>query len=234
MLEYYLRKSPLPGQKDRAEVNYYRHIDLDYLLDEVRREGGVLITSETETALRNVFRKVMDHVTDGNKVVLPWCQLYATIGGVTGDRDDRSASQDYEVRLQMKPRGDWKKRLQNCKLKKVSPPRPSGPNPYCVNYRHNKRTDLLLAGRVADIDGALLKIRGEQDPRQGIFFEPAGGGTSYRVSELYTNSPKLLRFLVPPDLPEGQYQIRVCTTVYANSRDIREGLLDETVEVIHG
>ena len=232
LLDYYLKNNPLPGAKLRAEINYHRHIDLAQLLEEVRREGGMLISTETETALHNVFRKIMDHVLDGDKVVLPWCQLYATMSGSFAEEEEKFDPVRHQINLQVKPRGDWKKRLHYCVPRKVEPPRPSSPRLSYIHYRHNKQTDLLLAGRVADITGNLLKIADEQDPGQGIFFEEVEHGATYRIEELYTNTSKLLRFLVPAEMPEGQYRIKVCTTVYTTSTSLRCGELGQLVKVI--
>ena len=231
MIDYHLEETSLPGKPHVARVQIYQKVSLDMLLDTVRRHGGVLISSETETALRNVFDEMMRQVKAGNKVVTPWFHLYPGIQGVFESEEDRYDDTRHQVVLKWQPGARWKMDITSAKVRRVDPKGPARPRPVSIDYRNNNKTRLVIAGRVASINGERLKIGNVADMRQGVFFINDLMEAPYRVEELITNEPKLLRFVVPEDIPEGMYEVQVCSTVNKGNVTVQQGELPHPVEV---
>jgi hypothetical protein len=70
----------------------------------------------------------------------------------------------------------------------------------------------LLRGRNALITGSQIKIAGNQ-PEIGLYLIAPDGTSSYKLPDnnIVTNNPSSILFLVPDDLPEGPYHLKIIT-----------------------
>lgn len=231
-IDYFVKQSNLPGKRCVGEIDYRKTVDLDEILRQVRREGGVLISSEMEAALKNVFTIILDNLREGNKVNLPWMQLYLGMQGEFENEDSSFDPAKHELVLKMRTGTKWKRAIQGTKMHKVRKPGVARPHIWQVSGYQEDNIEQVVAGQMLILKGANLKTRDVKDERQGVFFVSHDMPEPLRIPELFTNTMKQVRFIVPAHLPAGEYEIILRSTVHAGNKSLRDNFPYKKIRVI--
>lgn len=232
MIDYFVKQSNLPGKRCVGEVNYRKTVNLDDILKQVRREGGMLISSETETALKNVFSIILANLQEGNKVNLPWMQLYLSMQGEFENEGSKYDPKQHELVLKIRTGSQWKEAIRQTRVRKVRNPGKARPGIRQIDLYHREDVQEVVAGQMIVLRGYNLKTRDIRDSRQGVFFVSHEMREPIQVPELFTNTMKQLRFIVPAHLPAGKYEIIVRSTVHQGNKELRENSPYKKVRVL--
>jgi hypothetical protein len=87
-----------------------------------------------------------------------------------------------------------------------------------VNMQTKVADGTVTRNRNAQIEGAYIKVA-DDDPTVGVYLENVdSGGAEYKFTDEYIviNTPAKLLLLIPSDVAEGTYRLKV-TTQFSNS-----------------
>jgi hypothetical protein len=94
----------------------------------------------------------------------------------------------------------------------------------------------LNRGRNAQVDGTYIRIAGE-DPVVGVYFENTENGERIKLdaADVVVNDPSKLILLIPAELPEGSYRLKVVTQFTSGKKLLnssREKTFDQILTVL--
>ena len=81
----------------------------------------------------------------------------------------------------------------------------------------------VTRGFNAEIRGSYIKIAGD-DPTCGLYLRNVETGQETRIEQRFiaVNDPSRILFIVPPDLPEGTYELRVVTQYTVGAKPVKK------------
>lgn len=202
--------------------------DLDTIIDRMVQQGSTVTKADILSVLEDFFSAVESILLEGNNVTTPLVNFSTSIKGVfNGQLAGFDASQ-HRVRAIANPGP----RLRNIIAEKAVAEKKEAvkPIPSLLTYtdvNSESHNSMLTPSGLGYISGHRLKFD-PADDTQGIFFV-ANDGTAARVSTIGRNKPAELIFIVPADIPAGDYKLEV--RALFNENDIRVGTLASTLTV---
>ncbi len=105
-----------------------------------------------------------------------------------------------------------------------------------VNMQIKVADNTLSRGRNVQVEGAYIKVAGE-DPSVGVYLVNVDNGAETKLEAEYvvTNEPSKLMLLIPADLAEGAYRLKVVTQFTGASKLLkspREAVFGQELTVI--
>jgi len=105
-----------------------------------------------------------------------------------------------------------------------------------VNMQSKIADGTLVRGRNAQVEGSYLKVAGE-DPTVGVYFINAETAAEIKLNadHLVTNDRSKLLLLVPADLPQGAYRLKVVTQFTGSNKLLktpREAVFAQELAVV--
>ncbi|MDR2125340.1 MAG: DUF4469 domain-containing protein, partial [Prevotellaceae bacterium] len=94
----------------------------------------------------------------------------------------------------------------------------------------------LSRNRNAQVEGTYIKVVGD-DPTVGVYLENVDSGTEYKFTDEYivVNNPGNLMLLIPSDLAEGTYHLKIVTQFTHTKKFLvtpRQTVFDQELTVI--
>ena len=212
ILKAFLRRNELtPDPNDMiAVVSSAGKINKSGLIDAVMDEGIELKRETVEDVVTRYNRLAASFAARGWNVDTGLVYLRAIITGVffTKKYDPEkngiyvSATQGVEIR----------KELENTEVEILGEKADLMDIYQVVNMQTKVADGTLTRNRNAQVEGSFIKLAGD-DPAVGVYLENVADGTSYRFEDEYIviNNPSKLLLLIPSDLTEGVYRLKVAT-----------------------
>ena len=222
-----------------------RSLDVSDIAREVARRLGKYQEDEIGLITNNVCEVVADAVASGYMVNLPLCHIQPTVSGVVM-KNELSLAPDHKkvkVGTTFSAGAQMREAIKNAKLELFVQPAPVGP---LLNGGINTRTVVddkgaatrapLMAGDMCVLTGSKIKLAGT-DPSVGILLTSVDTPSkTYFISPdyVYPNEPKRLQFVLPADMAEGDWMVKV-TTQYGSGHTLvakpRSCVLDTPITI---
>ncbi|WPP48352.1 HU family DNA-binding protein [Catalinimonas niigatensis] len=181
------------------------------------RNSG-LTRSEVMAVLEEYTVALEYLLKDGQSVHTSLIKLEASIKGKFRDENDRFDPKRHKVCLNASPGKRLRKLLDREKAYRQEP---SSPQPYIEGFQHfdsQLPAHHFLPGIPVRLSGSYLKINPEKED-EGIYLK-AANNKLWKISQLVTNFPGELLFMMPEGMPAGTYQLEVRCRV-GNSTELR-------------
>jgi hypothetical protein len=236
ILKVWLKKNELtPDKKDSiAVVSSPGSIDKAGLIDDIKNDGFELAPETFVLAVTLYNSRAAEFVAKGYSVDTGLVYLRPIVtGAFYGKKFDKevngiyiSATQGVEIRnaladTEVEVLGDM----------------PDLINVYQVVNMQTKIADGTLArGRNAQIEGTYIKVVGDNDT-VGLYLENIETGVSRKLEDdlIVINNPSKLLILVPTDLTEGVYRLKIITQFTGAGRLLntpRQTVFDQELTVV--
>ena len=192
----------------------------------------MLITSETETAIRNLFSTILGNARRGFGFTSPYFTIQHSIKGTFDNEDDFFDYDRHDILINVGGGAPFRKRrelvIETQKVGAPDEPRPIARKVFDKKTKSNNT--YITAGGVAELKGGLLKIYDTEDPNQGIFLTRMADQEVFRVDYYYKNRPSFIEFDVPEGIGAGMFMLEVRSAAYKGSTSIRTGNLNVELE----
>lgn len=201
-------------------------LTLDDIADEVHKRIRIIRTDEIRMVLKEAEQIIMNALTDCYSVK---GRLGTLSPGVTGMWDNNRI--DPEARAKNQAVANYqmgsalKERLSNPLFHQTKFRRVSWPRIYrCFDNGSKTDNKYLTPGNMAHVTGKFLRFEAD-DEKQGVYlrdaatrkqvlFIPAGELTSSTIGGFW--------FIIPTDLPEGEYELGIVNRCTNSSRPVKE------------
>ena len=226
-LKYALYPNPFRKKEYMASVQPDRISTLDDVLKDMTQRSRRYSAVELQ-GIFELFLETVDYLLQKNHHIhLPFLKITTSISGKFTDEQDRFDPKRHRVNVKVNPGKELTALTRQIKVQKVSPTRPD-PWIRSVWTFNPLGSRIATSGEAVEIKGMHLKID-ESDPRQGLFL--AGADLAdIRVTRLYHNLSTRLLFVMPQDVPAGEYRLMIRTMV-GNSTELRQGYSSATIQV---
>nr|VFK22415.1 MAG: DNA-binding domain-containing protein [Candidatus Kentron sp. MB]VFK28771.1 MAG: DNA-binding domain-containing protein [Candidatus Kentron sp. MB]VFK74088.1 MAG: DNA-binding domain-containing protein [Candidatus Kentron sp. MB] len=233
-IHYSLIENPLTSNHGEytARVRFTDSVDLDAIVRRITEHGS----TSTEASLRAMLIETIDacesFLLEGNRVNLGGlCELYPRISGVFQGVTDHFDPARHRVDVGASPGSRVRNTVrEEARVEKVETIKPT-PAPLEYEDLGSGEVDSVLTpGNIGTLNGHRLKF----DPAsrdEGIFLLPGqSDGKAIKIALVQKNKPSQLIFLVPADLPKGNYRIEVRARI-EGGKELRAGRADATLRV---
>lgn len=225
-IHYSLHENKLKGGDTyMALVRSIGTLDQDALMARMERRGTTLTLEDVMASLQLATEIIVEALLEGYNVVTPTANFSASIKGVFADLDDSFDPSRHSLEAKVNVGATLREAFGGATVEKTESityaPKPSTFTDYATELKNSTATP----GNGARVRGNRLKFD-PADPAQGLFFV-ATDGTETAVTQIMTNKPSELVFLVPT-LPAGDYTLVVRALFH---KDVRSGTLKYTLTV---
>lgn len=210
MIDFGLYKNHLTNGNDyfRAIVQPKGTIQLEGITERMVQHGSTLTSQDISASLDEFFKTSFLLLLEGYNVNTPAFHMSLSIrGNFEGPMDTYDPTR-HQLVILIKPTRSFQRDLQvkaQVRQQETNVPVPK-PLKY-FNPNNGDLNDTLTPGGGATLHGHRLQVEPD-DPDQGIFLVPADESPT-RVEVILRNTDRELIFLVPGDLPAGEYQVQV-------------------------
>jgi hypothetical protein len=212
ILKTFIRKNPLtPDPNDyTAVVSHTGKIDKEGLIDVIVEEGIELKRETIDDVVTRYNRTAARFAVQGWNVDTGLVYLRAVITGIFyGKKFDHDKNSVYVAATQGVV---IRKELANTEIE-ILGELPDVMAIYQVTNIKTRAADgTLTRGRNAEIEGSYIKIAGD-DQTVGVWLENLEGAGSFKLDDdlIVINAPSKLTILIPTEIPEGLYQLKIIT-----------------------
>lgn len=222
-------------EKFHARVVHIETLYMEDIIDLMNYHGSTVTLADIHAVKEDMVNAITRSVLQGKRVVTPFGTYSLSIKGSFDSPEDTLDPERHEVLASVVPSSEMKAVVNN--KVSLSKHRPGLRRPSPRTFKSFDKTGgetALSPGHTARIYGELLRFDPD-DEQQGIFLLPTGNGSllnnaePVRVEEVTRSTPSEATFLVPPDLPPGDYILEVRAQVTKNS--IRSGQLEQYLTV---
>lgn len=230
MIKYYLQPNAVTSDPDdhSARVTPQASLTYDDIVREMLRRGTTVTDSDVQAVLSLFMDVVSDKVTDGNYVNLPIVNIRPGIKGVFANAGDSYDPSRHTVKATVSGGLLLEEKLRDAALQKTSSSRRRPELLSYFDYNSQSTDSILTPGGIGEITGEELKFNPDND-QEGIFLiDTAGNETPVEILSVRTEGR--LMFLVPAELPAGDYTLEV-RRAYNADGDLRTGVLISNLTV---
>ncbi|MEK6476248.1 DNA-binding domain-containing protein [Catalinimonas sp. 4WD22] len=219
-IRFALYRNPFKKNKEElvARVVHHSCAGDKEVMDMMMLRNSGLTRSEVIAVLEEYAVALEYLLQDGQSVHTSLIKLEASIKGKFRDEHDRFDPKRHKVCLNASPGKRLRKLLKGEKAYRQEP---SCPQPYIEDFKHfdsQLPVHGFLPGIPVRLTGSHLKINPDMED-EGIYLKAANNAV-WKVSQLMTNFPGELLFMMPEDIPAGTYQLEVRCRV-GNSTELR-------------
>jgi len=213
-----------------AKVYITDSANLDTIVGRITEHSSTLTEANIKAVLLETIGACEAFLLEGQRVNLGGlCELYPRISGafhgVTDHFDPARHRVDVGATPGVRVRNTIRSSARVTKDESIKP----APNLLAyVDLGSGETDSTITPGNIGTIDGDRLKF----DPAkadEGVFLLPAEGGER-KIGLVQKNKPAQLVFLVPIDLPAGDYRLEVRARINKGT-ELRTGRLDATLAV---
>ncbi|GHT25706.1 hypothetical protein FACS189430_12330 [Bacteroidia bacterium] len=235
ILKAWLKKNELTADPNdyTAIVSSMGSINKKGLIDVIKDDGLELSSETIEDVVTRYNRYAARYAASGWNVDTGLVYLRPIVtGALYGKKYDAaknsvyvSATQGVEIR----------KELQQTEVE-ILGEMPDVMNILQVTNMYTKVADgTLTRGRNAQVDGSYIRVAGDDDA-VGVYLENTDTGDTVKLdaADIVVNDPAKLMLLVPADLQDGSYRLKVVTQFTGGGRLLknpREKVFDQILTV---
>ena len=207
-IKYYIRRNNL--KKDtreyRATVVHRNAVDMDQVIDRIINQGTTVNVPDILGVFANFEMAIHHFLEEGCSVRTPFANFSSSIKGIFTEITDNFNPEKHKIVAVVNPgknlRKFYKKGHKTQKVRHDS----HVPNPRTfTDVISGEENKVITPNGMGKIRGSYLKYDHE-DPAHGIFFKSTNK-KEFRVTIIGQNKPSTLFFMIPEDLPKGQYRI---------------------------
>lgn len=210
ILKIWLRKNKLtPDPNDfSAVVSSMGSAGKKELIDDVMAEGTEHKRETVEDIVTRYNRKAADRVLNGWNVDTGLVYMRSVVTGVFYDRKFDHAKNSVYVSVTQGP--DLRKQAGETEVQVLGEMPDVMYISRIVNMYTKAADSTLSRGRNAQVEGAYLRIAGDA-PETGVYLVNVETNAEIKLEEEYivVNDPGKLILLIPADIEEGVYQLKV-------------------------
>ncbi len=235
-LKVWLRKNLLtPDPNDNiAVVSPMGSINKKGLIDALVEEGVEIKRETLEDVINRYNRKSASYVLSGWNVDTGLVYMRPVVtGAIYGKRIDPAKNSVYVSVVQG---ADIRKEVAQTEVEIL------GEMPdvmyilQVINMQTKAADNTLSRGRNVQVEGAYIKVTGD-DPSVGVYLVNVDNGTENKLEAEYivTNDPSKLMLLVPVDMAEGAYRLKIVTQFSSGNKILkapREAMFGQELTVI--
>ena len=237
-MDYTLKPNPLAQRSTAAEgtAPYLGELvplderTADDLIKDLTSRGSILKPTEIKAVLDAYWEQIGAYLAQGYTYRDAYVHVTASMTGTFASQQDRYEAPRHGLKVHARLQNPVVRLLKQVKLRYTAQ-RPREPwVQSVVGLQNPDAPKALMAGKLAEVRGALLKLWGTH-PEEGVFFVPlAAGQPAIRAERLITNQNTTL-LLEVPTLPPGPYHLEVRNTARKGTR-LRTGRWPDPVEVV--
>ena len=225
-IRYALFETQLAGVEPGAHVAVVQSAgtaEMEDVIDRMIEKGSTITRADIVGVLEDYYTTVEHLLLEGKRVRTPVANFSTSVRGLFDGPTDTFDRSRHRIAGIVNPGRRLRAAIQNwARASKQEASLPT-PNPVAfIDANTGEKNTTLTPGGLGQLMGHRLKIADPADPAQGIFFVGETGDET-RVSVIANNTPRGLTFLIPEDLPAGQYRVAVRSLFGENT--VREGIL---------
>jgi hypothetical protein len=223
-IQYALFSNPLtPGDEDqRAIVQNRTSRTTEDVIEEIINRGSTITKAEALAVIEEYEACIARFVADGDRVNTSLMKISSSIAGIFAGKEDYFDEKRHKIKINVQSGPRLQKAIDETATQKVDgQERRPQPN-RLKDFTSGSINGELTAGGSAELYGTLLK-HDPEDSAQGIFLI-ASDGTETHIEQVLKNQPSLLLFLIPDNMPSGEYSLEV-RSVVRRTTELRRGRL---------
>ena len=214
-------------------VESFGSAGIDRIISEMVADGMELKPETVRNVVTRYNRKCADMTLRGFNVNTGLVHLRATVRGVFFDK--KWDPKRHSVYISITKGQELRTAAANTTVDIMG----VHPNPMSVFSATDLSTGAsdgtLTRGFNAEVRGTYIKIAGD-DPACGLYLRNAETGEDTKLEQRFiaVNDPSRIMFIVPPDMPEGAYELRIVTqfTTGKPLKNTRSASLAYNVEIV--
>lgn len=228
-IKYYLQPNPItPEPNDQtARILSHKVHDVDSIIQLMLRRGSTVTEADVRAVLTVLFDVVSDEVADGNNVNLPIVNIRPSITGIFTSVSDSYDESRHAKKGSTSAGTMLTTKMKWAKVEKVNQPTPTPSLIQFTDINLGSINSLLTPGSIGQLIGEELKFN-HSNPEEGIYFI-ASDGTQTKVDVIANRTEGKLVFIIPTNLPPGNYKLEVrkgygTTTIVVRSSSLATNL----------
>jgi hypothetical protein len=238
ILKVWLKKNELtPDPNDyNAVVSSVGSISKQGIIDALVKEGVELQRETLEDVVNRYNRVCAAHVLSGWNVDTGLVYMRPVVSGAFYTKKFDPAKNSVYVAVTQG--SSIRKEVSDTKVEVLGEMPDMMYIMQVVNMQSKSSDGTLVRGRNAQVEGAYLKLVGD-DPAVGVYLTSVGVKnaveTKLDADHIVTNEPSKLLILVPADLPQGAYRLKVVTQFTGSNKQLkapREAVFGQELAVV--
>lgn len=239
-INYALFENNLTSDPDdfNAVVQITFSADTEALIQRVLDQGSTVTEADLRAAAADLVKATKSLLLEGARVhFFGLADFFPRVKGIfTGPLDNFDPAR-HQVDVAANPGSRVREEVRaEATVNKVEAVKPS-PNP--IQFADNgsgTTNDQVTVGNIGEVAGSRLKFDPAQADEGVYFVATAGGETKVPPTDVQTNQPSTLLFLIPATLTPGTYNIEVRARQGKppsgpDTRELRIGRLDPVLTV---
>ena len=187
-------------------------LTVDDVSQSAAKRGGSNVTPQVMTNIVTLWLQEFAYrACDGFAINTGWFTVQPTVKGAANSPNEKFNPEKHSIAFDFKQGALMRKELKGVEVEILGVASAGLSITEVTDVRTGSVNDLITPGRNLKITGTRLKIIGDH-PENGVFFINVDTHVRTKVDErdFTINNPSELAALIP-DLPEGAYQLEVCT-----------------------
>ena len=230
-IQYSLRKNEFSPEADGyiATIHTTGTADLERIIERMIESGTTINRPDILGTLDSYYTAIESLILEGYNVITPGATFNTSIKGTFSGPGDAFDPQRHQLRCISRTGA----RLREAVARRARPtkvePLETGPRLFqFTDVNSSTRDQTLTPGGIGKLRGRNLKFDPD-DEAQGIYLLAADHRET-RVAFIGENKSGNLTFLIPPELPPGEYQLQVRARPRFNTK-VRRATLDKPLIV---
>lgn len=211
----------------RALIKDRRHYTLEEVIARMTRNRSAAQEAEIKGIFELFTAEVESILKEGGSVLTPLFNAQCSIAGRFTGAEDYFFRNRHRVRINLTPGSRLKALAGEIKTQKTESKMPRPLINSFTNMLSGEINSGLNPGGPAILKGARLNFD-PNDPEQGVRFVD-DNQTTFRVSSVISKTFSQLVFLIPTDMPPGNYRLQVNNKL--KTKIMRTGELNHTLVV---
>ncbi len=225
-IKYYTIDNPMtPDPNDRRmQVAGYEVVTEKEILEYITRPGSGITMAEAKGNYEEIIGAHEYFLKQGYGINTEFIKVRPALQGVLKDENDRFDSSRHKMRFNTTLGRRYNKVSDEVKVEKVEA---ASNAPLPVQFEDvasGTVNEALTPGGTASLTGIRLNFK-QDDPQQGIFLKT--GDTEIRVERILSKKGSHVVFLIPDNLPAGDYTLEVRILPPGNKKVKPGTLLDK-------
>lgn len=202
----------------------------DDLIEEITGPGSILKPTESDAVIDNYWRKITDYISKGQGYSDDYISVRFGISGTFQNEDDQFDPERHKVIVSALLKSAVTGMAEEVPLRKVDGRSIEPEIDKIYDWGSETNDEILTPGDVLEISGNHLKIYGNLEEEEGVFFVSQSDKSEVRAEKIRTNEPKTLTLRIPQELAAGTYRLHVRNTRH-DSEALRLGIFTPELTV---
>ena len=218
------------GENDyRAVTQSLESYKIEQIIGQMTGRGSILKDTECEAVIHDFFRVIGENLARGIGFTSEYFRIFPTIAGKFDHKSDDFDPERHKKSINMSAGQYFKEITDAISVKKVNPNVSLPEIAEITDVVTQVSNTWIKPGHTLKITGETLKLNADEKD-EGVFFVHSKSGKEFKASVIDENIPSRLSVVVPKEIPDGDYIIKVRNRP-RNVKELREGAFDGTLVV---